>query len=102
MVVYSARCLCMLDRHVGLSRPFYVNKIYPFIHQLKGGILGVVLHLQLFGFLHDWPGAQGLSSYTCALECMYGMYVFYEQSSFCLYFTSVLFHKDLQTLPIKK
>ena len=24
--------LCMLHRHVGLSRPFYVNKIYSFIH----------------------------------------------------------------------
>ena len=24
--------LFMLHRHVGLSRPFYVNKIYSFIH----------------------------------------------------------------------
>ena len=24
--------LCMLHRHVGLSRPLYVNKIYSFIH----------------------------------------------------------------------
>ena len=23
--------LCMLHRHVGLSRPFYVNRIYSFI-----------------------------------------------------------------------
>ena len=26
--------LCMLHRHVGLSRPFYVNKIYSFIHYI--------------------------------------------------------------------
>ena len=25
--------LCMLHGHVGLSRPFYVNKIYSFIHR---------------------------------------------------------------------
>ena len=26
--------LCMLHGHVGLSRPFYVNKIYSFIHEV--------------------------------------------------------------------
>ena len=26
--------LCMLQRHVGLSRPFNVNKIYSFIHSV--------------------------------------------------------------------
>ena len=34
--------LCMLDRHVGLSRPFYVNKIYSFIHYALGLRFGKV------------------------------------------------------------